>query len=86
MNNEGANQAMNTRTAALSSPSPFPDLMTEQELIAYLRIPEVSTAQDYHNVVNNLVKMHDLPRIKLCKKRLYPRKAVLQWIDKQTIR
>ncbi len=86
MNKEAANQAMNTRTAPLSSPSPFPDLMTEQELITYLRIPEVSTAQDYHNVVNNLVKMHDLPRIKLCHKRLYPRKAVLQWIDKQTIR
>jgi len=64
----------------------YHDLLTEQELIDFLRIPEVTTAQDYSNVIENLVKMHDLPRIKLCHKRLYPRKAVLQWIEKQTIR
>lgn len=85
MNNEGANQAIDTRAAALSSPGPYPDLMTEQELITYLRIPEVSKAQDYHNVVMNLVRMHDLPRIHICKKSLYPLKAILEWIDKQTI-
>ncbi len=85
MKNEGANQAMNTGTAPLSSPGPFPDLMTEQELILFLRIPEVSKAKDYHNVVKNLIRFNDLPRIHICKKRLYPRKAVMAWIDKQTI-
>jgi len=64
---------------------PAPDLLTETELITFLRIPEVSKAKDYHNVVKNLIRMHDLPRIQLCKKRLYPRKAILAWIDKQTI-
>ena len=85
MKNEGANQVINAGAAPLSSPSLFPDLMTENELIYLLRIPEVSKAKDYHNVVMNLIRMHDLPRIQLCKKLLFPRKAILAWIDKQTI-
>jgi hypothetical protein len=40
--------------------------MTEDELIAYLRIPEVSKSKDYHNVVENLKRMHQLPRIHIC--------------------
>lgn len=63
-----------------------PDLMTEEELIQFLRIPEVSTAKDYANVVYNLIRMRDLPRIHICNKILYPTKAVLEWIDKETIR
>ena len=62
-----------------------PDLMVEQELIEFLRIPEVSKASDYHNVVNNLIRFQDLPRIKICKKRLFPKKAILEWIEKETI-
>ena len=64
---------------------PVPDLMTEQELVQFLRIPEVSKAQDYSNVVKNLIRIHDLPRIQISKMLLFPRKAVLAWIDKQTI-
>lgn len=62
----------------------YPDLMTEQELIEYLRIPEVSKSQNYKNVVDHLKRMRDLPRIHLCSKALYPLKAVQEWIDRQT--
>lgn len=65
---------------------PFPDLMTEEELIKFLRIPAVSTAKDYHTVVENLIRFKDLPRIQLCKRLLFPKKALLEWIEKQTVR
>ena len=60
------------------------ELMTEQELIYYLRIPMVSQARDYHNTVENLKRMRDLPRIHICGKPLYPKKAVLKWIEENT--
>lgn len=63
----------------------FSELMTESELIQFLRIPNVSKAKDYHNVIRNLIRFDDLPRIKICKRNLYPKKAVLVWIEKKTI-
>ena len=42
---------------------PVPQLMTEDELIRFLRIPEISKASDYSNVIDNLRRMHDLPCI-----------------------
>ncbi|OHB60803.1 MAG: hypothetical protein A2167_08885 [Planctomycetes bacterium RBG_13_46_10] len=62
----------------------FPVLMTEQELIEFLRIPAVSKADDYTNVVANLKRMRDLPCIHICRQPLYPRAAILHWIYKQT--
>lgn len=62
----------------------FPDLMTEEELIVFLRIPEISEAGDYHNVIEHLKRMRNLPRIQLCKKVLYPTHAILQCIRKET--
>ena len=50
----------------------YPDLMTEEELIDYLRIPEISRSGKFHNVIENLKRMRDLPRIHLCSKALYP--------------
>ena len=58
----------------------FPELMTQSELIEYLRIPEVSKTDNYDNVVGNLKRMHDLPCIHLCKQPLYPIDAVRKWI------
>ena len=69
----------------LSNITPTPDLMTEQELVRFLRIPQVSKATGYSNVVKNLIRFRDLPRIHICKKLLFPRKAVLEWIEKETI-
>ena len=65
---------------------PVPDLLTEEQLIQFLQIPEVSSANDYHNVVKNLIRFRDLPRIQICNKLLFPKKAVLEWIEKETIK
>ncbi len=63
---------------------PCPELLTEAELIEFLRIPEVSKAKDYRNVIDNLKRMHDLPRIHICGQPLYPREAILEWIRNKT--
>jgi len=63
---------------------PCPELMTEQELICFLRIPEISGSQNYHNVIEHLKKVRGLPRIHICHKVLYPKKAVLEWVEKET--
>jgi hypothetical protein len=86
MNNKGANQVINAGAAPLSGPGLFfPDLMTEQELITFLRIPEVSTASNHNNVIKNLIRFRNLPRIHIGKKLLFPRSAVLEWIKNETI-
>ena len=69
---------------ATSSLSSVPDLMTEDELVLFLRIPEVSKAKDYHNVIRNLVYMRDLPSIEICNHLLYPRTAILKWVEENT--
>lgn len=60
------------------------ELMTESELIVFLRIPQVSKSSNYHNVVENLKRMHELPRIHLCGKPLYPLEAIKEWIRAKT--
>ena len=61
-----------------------PELLTESELIDFLRIPEVSKAKDHHNVIAHLKRFHDLPRIHICGQPLYPREAIQQWIRDKT--
>jgi len=34
--------------------TPCPELMTESELIQFLRIPKVSNSKNYHNVIEHL--------------------------------
>ena len=63
---------------------PCPELLTEDELINFLRIPEISGSQNYHNVIEHLKKVRGLPRIHICHKVLYPKKAVLEWVEKET--
>jgi hypothetical protein len=63
----------------------LPDLLTIDEVAQVLRITQISTASDYHNVIKNLIRFRDLPRIQICKKLLFPKKAVLEWIEKETI-
>jgi hypothetical protein len=58
----------------------FPELMTRSELVRFLRIPEVSKASNFDNVVDNLKRMHNLPCIHICKQPLYPIDAVRKWI------
>lgn len=59
----------------------FPELMTEAEVIEYLRIPKISNGADPHNVIDNLKRMHELPCIHICKQPLYPIGAVRHWIE-----
>jgi len=60
------------------------ELMTESEVIHFLRIPEISNSKNYHNVIEHLKKFRGLPRIHICRKALYPRKAILEWLEKET--
>ena len=60
------------------------ELMTEAELIQFLRIPEISGSTNFHNVIEHLKRNRDLPRIHICNKALYPKKSVLEWIEKET--
>ena len=60
------------------------ELMTEPEVIHFLRIPEISNSKDYHNVIEHLKKFRGLPRIHICRRALYPKRAILQWLEKET--
>ncbi|MBN2455198.1 MAG: hypothetical protein JXB29_01470 [Sedimentisphaerales bacterium] len=60
------------------------ELMTESEVIQFLRIPEISNSKDYHNVIEHLKKIRGLPRIHICRKALFPKKAILDWIEKES--
>ena len=72
----------------LSSPPRIGDngseLMTESEVIQFLRIPEISNSKNYHNVIEHLKKFRGLPRIHICRKAWYPQKAILEWMEKET--
>jgi hypothetical protein len=57
-----------------------PNLLTEDELIRFLRIPEVSKSQNHHNVIAHLKRYRKLPCIHISHKPLYPLEAVLGWI------
>jgi len=59
------------------------ELMTESEVIRFLRIPEVSNSKDYHNVIEHLKRIRGLPRIHICRKALYPKKVILEWVEKE---
>ena len=60
------------------------DVMTEEELVEYLRIPEISRSKDPHNVIANLKRMRGLPTLHLCNKTLFPIEAVRDWVKQQT--
>jgi len=60
------------------------ELMTESEVIQFLRIPDISNSKNYHNVIEHLKKFRGLPRIHICRKALYPKKAILEWMEKET--
>ena len=47
-----------------------PNLLTENELIRFLRIPEISKAQNYHNVITHLKRYRNLPCIHICRQPL----------------
>jgi hypothetical protein len=60
-----------------------PAVMTEGELIRFLRIPEISGASNHHHVIENLKRRHGLPRIHLCGKAVYLADSVRQWLQQR---
>ena len=58
-----------------------PSVMLEEELIRFLRIPEISNAKNHRYVIENLKRMHSLPRIHLCGKAVYLTDAVKAWLE-----
>ena len=64
---------------------PCPAVMTEEELIQFLRIPEISNATDYRHVIENLKRNHSLPRIHLCGKVVYLTDSVRDWLQQHVV-
>jgi len=62
---------------------PCPSVMTEEELIRFLRIPEISVARNHRHVIENLKRKHGLPRIHLCGKTVYLADSVKHWLKQQ---
>ena len=58
-----------------------PAVMTEEELIQFLRIPEISSAGNHRHVIENLKRKHGLPRIHLCGKTVYLMDSMKQWLQ-----
>jgi len=58
-------------------------LMTQPELVQYLRIPEISKAENYDNVIENLRRFHNLPSVSICRQPLYPKPLVNKWVLEQ---
>jgi hypothetical protein len=63
----------------------FPEILTQQELIRYLRIPEISRASDHTNVIDNLRRCHGLPCIHISRQPLYPLAVIRRWITEKLI-
>ena len=60
-----------------------PEVMTESDLIEFLRIPEISQSKNYRNVIEHLKRHRDLPRFYVCNRPLYLKKAILEWIERE---
>jgi len=60
---------------------PCPAIMTEEELVRFLRIPEISTASNHRHVIEDLKRKHGLPRIHLCGKTVYLTDSVKEWLQ-----
>jgi hypothetical protein len=82
---DNPDRSMNSDERAPTTIDNNSELMTEAELIRFLRIPEISNSKDHHNVIENLKRMHQLPRIHICGKPLYPREAIKEWVKRKTI-
>jgi len=74
-----------TMTDGTEGFAPCPELLTEDELALFLRIPEVSNSRNHHNVIEHLKRYRGIPRIHICNRVLYPTEAIRRWIEKETI-
>lgn len=67
----------------IEPPIAYADVMTEHELIEYLRIPCVSKAANYRWAIDHLIRTRDLPCFHMCRKRVFSLAAVRQWVAGQ---
>lgn len=49
----------------------YPAVMSEEELVRFLRLPKISKAANHRHVIETLKRNHRLPRIHLCGKSVY---------------
>lgn len=75
-----------TRVLSMDTNTNASELMTEAELIEFLRIPVVSKAGNYGHVVEHLKRMRGLPCIHISKQPLYPISAIRDWIQREVER
>lgn len=61
----------------------FPEIMNRSELAQYLRLDEVSKAKNFDNVIINLQRMRDLPVVHICRKPLYYKPSIREWLREQ---
>jgi hypothetical protein len=71
------------RSIPEGTPIHYPPLMTEDELIRFLRIPEITRASNHRHVIENLKRNHGLPRIRLCGRTVYLTDSVKAWLESQ---
>jgi hypothetical protein len=62
----------------------FPEIMTQNELCQFLRLPEVTNGQKSANVICNLRRMRGLPCVHICRQPLYWLPAVREWLKSET--
>ena len=61
----------------------FPELLTESELIEFLRVPLVSRAENPHHVIEHLRRMRGLPCVHICRQPLFWKPAIRDWLQQQ---
>jgi hypothetical protein len=64
----------------------FPELMTETDLVHFLRISDVSQATNPHHVVENLKRFHQPPCIHISRQPLYWLAAVRRWVEDKLVK
>jgi len=61
----------------------WPELLTEAELAAYLRLPAASGSAKPQNVVANLRRKRNLPSLAISNRLLYPLDLIREWVKEQ---
>jgi hypothetical protein len=65
--------------------APCPTIVTEEELIQFLGIPEVSRATEYRHVIEDLKHGRGLPQIHLCGKAMCWADSVTAWLEEHVV-